>query len=641
MSKIDVKFNKNILTIMDTETKKTEKIDVYSLEHGVDYSSKIIPEKEENNKVFLLEEIDFISEDEEKEEENQETERTKRVILVYSDNGVLKYANCGKNKAYKRLVKVKYKVIGISLNKRNIKVRVLAFIVNKYEIKIDSQRFYIDKVLGTQSCLKQYKNEISKSQMIKDKNIYTFKFKTKDILQDEATVNSSIRFELTINDRNINYKLAKEDKNIKSSKYYYKPLKSIYVKDFAINIRRTFKGNLILVKRLKEPIEDTFKFKILENKLFSAIMYRIGKAFSKFRRKKINIFYEKFAGKAEEGVFELCKLCNKSQKTKNYFVIDENSPDYERIKNNKNVVRKFSFKYYWLIYNCTSFIASEAPGHLNILRSSNKYFRSATYDKNFVFLQHGIIFMKNLGVNSTFNKGREAESNYMVVSSEKERNVVMEMLGYEKDELIKTGLAMYDQIKYNHINQNSEDYVTIMLTWKPYEEHMYNFEESSYYKNVIQICEMLKKYIDTNKILMIAHPKAQSLMENTDLKDAIWSNPISQALEKTKLLITDYSSVCYNSFYQGSGVIFYQPDLELYEEENGPLIPKNDEYIGKRAFDIEELESIIKDTIKDKKIDLSNIRTRKHEEIYKTINEFSDGKNSERIYEKLVELKLV
>lgn len=641
MSKIDVKFNKNILTIMDTETKKTEKIDVYSLEHGVDYSSKIIPEKEENNKVFLLEEIDFISEDEEKEEENQETERTKRVILVYSDNGVLKYANCGKNKAYKRLVKVKYKVIGISLNKRNIKVRVLAFIVNKYEIKIDSQKFYIDKVLGTQSCLKQYKNEISKSQMIKDKNIYTFKFKTKDILQDEATVNSSIRFELTINDRNINYKLAKEDKNIKSSKYYYKPLKSIYVKDFAINIRRTFKGNLILVKRLKEPIEDTFKFKILENKLFSAIMYRIGKAFSKFRRKKINIFYEKFAGKAEEGVFELCKLCNKSQKTKNYFVIDENSPDYERIKNNKNVVRKFSFKYYWLIYNCTSFIASEAPGHLNILRSSNKYFRSATYDKNFVFLQHGIIFMKNLGVNSTFNKGREAESNYMVVSSEKERNVVMEMLGYEKDELIKTGLAMYDHIKYNHINQNSEDYVTIMLTWKPYEEHMYNFEESSYYKNVIQICEMLKKYIDTNKIIMIAHPKAQSLMENTDLKDAIWSNPISEALEKTKLLITDYSSVCYNSFYQGSGVIFYQPDLELYEEENGPLIPKNDEYIGKRAFDIDELESIIKDTIKDKKIDLSNIRTRKHEEIYKTINEFSDGKNSERIYEKLVELKLV
>ena len=641
MSKIDVKFNKNILTIMDTETKKTEKIDVYSLEHGVDYSSKIIPEKEENNKVFLLEEIDFISEDEEKEEENLETERTKRVILVYSDNGVLKYEKRKKNKAYKRLVKIKYKVIGISLNKRNIKVRVLAFIVNKYEIKIDSQKFYIDKVLGTQSCLKQYKNEISKSQMIKDKNIYTFKFKTKDILQDEATVNSSIRFELTINDRNINYKLAKEDKNIKSSKYYYKPLKSIYVKDFAINIRRTFKGNLILVKRLKEPIEDTFKFKILENKLFSAIMYRIGKAFSKFRRKKINIFYEKFAGKAEEGVFELCKLCNKSQKTKNYFVIDENSPDYERIKNNKNVVRKFSFKYYWLIYNCTSFIASEAPGHLNILRSSNKYFRSATYDKNFVFLQHGIIFMKNLGVNSTFNKGREAESNYMVVSSEKERNVVMEMLGYEKDELIKTGLAMYDHIKYNHINQNSEDYVTIMLTWKPYEEHMYNFEESSYYQNVIQICEMLKKYIDTNKIIMIAHPKAQSLMENTDLKDAIWNKPISQALEKTKLLITDYSSVCYNSFYQGSGVIFYQPDLELYEEENGPLIPKNDEYIGKRAFDIEELESIIKDTIKDKKIDLSNIRTRKHEEIYKTINEFSDGKNSERIYEKLVELKLV
>ena len=116
---------------------------------------------------------------------------------------------------------------------------------------------------------------------------------------------------------------------------------------------------------------------------------------------------------------------------------------------------------------------------------------------------------------------------------------------------------------------------------------------------------------------------------------------ISEILKKSKLLITDYSSVAYNSFYQGAGIIFYQPDLKLYERENGKLIPNNDEYIGKRAFNIDQLEDIIKEAVIDGKINLDTVRTEEFEEIYKTINEFSDGKNMERIYKELTDLKLV
>ena len=180
-----------------------------------------------------------------------------------------------------------------------------------------------------------------------------------------------------------------------------------------------------------------------------------------------------------------------------------------------------------------------------------------------------------------------------------------------------------------------------MLTWKPYEEHLYNFEESETYKNTIEICNMLQKYIGKEKIILIAHPKAQELIKNTDLKDSLWDKPISEALNKTKLLITDYSSVCYNSFYQGAGVVFYQPDLEKYELENGKLIPADDEYIGKRAFNLQELENVISEAIKDKKINLDVIRTKEFEDRYKTINEFSDGKNIDRIYEELVKLNIV
>ena len=337
--------------------------------------------------------------------------------------------------------------------------------------------------------------------------------------------------------------------------------------------------------------------------------------------------------------YKKCKA--ESKKSKNYFVIDKNSEDYAKIKNEKNVVKKYSFKYYWLIYKANYFIASEAPSHLNILRSNNKYFRKATYDKKLIFLQHGIIYMKNLGLNSSFKKGKEGESILFLASSEKERDVIVDMLDYSEEEIMKTGLLMYDAIKYKHINEESKDIVTVMLTWKPYEESLFDFKESSYYKYTIDLYNMLKEKIDTKNIRIIPHPKAKAMLMQTDLKDLLWDGKISEVLEETKLLITDYSSICYNAFYQGAGVIFYQPDLEKYEEENGKLIPNDDEYIGYRVLNNNDLEKVLDKIIENKKIKLSEARTKEQEKIYETINEFHDGKNTERVLKKLKEEKII
>ena len=181
----------------------------------------------------------------------------------------------------------------------------------------------------------------------------------------------------------------------------------------------------------------------------------------------------------------------------------------------------------------------------------------------------------------------------------------------------------------------------VMLTWKPYEEQLYDFAESEYYRNVVEIVKMLQRYIPREMILVVGHPKVNKLLQNTDIGINIWDKPVSEALELTKLLITDYSSVCYNSFYQGAGVIFYQPDLERYEKETGKLVPREDEYIGRRVFDIDALEKAIKDSIVDGRIILDRIRNSKQEEIYLTINEFTDGKNINRIYKILSEKNIV
>lgn len=653
MSNIEVRLEDNNVLIIEKKTSRAnpnniENIQLDLLKYGKEYTSEVkITNDEGRNKVFLMNEIQdrYCYEDEENDELDDINSISKNVIIVYSDNKKIKYSYCSMEKAYKKLLKLKFKVLNIKLNKRRLKIKVLAYLINKYNLDIAQTSFFIDEKLSQECNLSQYENKLSKFKILKQKHIFNFKFKISDIINDDSIINGSMKFNINIEGNDIEYKIGKKDKKIANKKlkkkYYNLPLKHVYVNDYSIHIRRTIGSNFVLVKRLKDPVEDTIRFKILESKFISAILYKFGKILTKIRRKKVNIFYEKFASKAEEGVFDLYRMCKRSKKTKSYFVIDKDSIDYDRIKNDPGVIRKYSFKYYWMIYNCTHFIASEAPSHLNVLRSNNKYFRRATYDKDFIFLQHGIIYMKNLGLNSAFSKSKEAESKYMIVSSEKEKDVVTEMLGYNEESLLKTGLGMYSNIKYNHINSDSDDFITVMLTWKPYEEQLYDFEQSSYYKNVIEICNMLQKYIPKEKIIIIAHPKAQTLIENTDLKDRLWNLPISKALEKTKLLITDYSSVCYNSFYQGAGVIFYQPDLELYEQENGKLIPSDDEYIGERAFDIERLELLIQENTQNGKIILDNLRTKKFEENYKTINEFCDGKNIERIYESLLNLNII
>ncbi len=633
MSKIIAKINENILTIKKERTRVTkediEEIDIFNLIENKIYESIVkISNNKSMNKIFLLEKVDI--------------EGKEKYILVYSTENKLYYELGDKEFLYKRLIKLPYKVLKVKLGRKNLKFTILAYVLNKYNLKINNIYFSIDSNNQVEAKLNQSKKEQSKLKMIIGKNVFKFKMNIYNLLESNEEINNYVTFIIEIDGTKVKYKIGIRDKKLPhNSKYYNLPMQSKYIKDFAIHIRRTIASNLIVVKRKKEPVEDTVLFRIKESKIVSAIMYKIGKLLTKHRKRKINIFYEKFASKSEEGVYELFLKTSESKNTKNYFVIDGNSPDYERIQSNKNVIKKYTWKYYWIIYNASNFIATEAPSHLNILRSNNKYFRKATYDKDFIFLQHGIIYMKNLGLNSSFKVGKEGEGKYIVVSSEKEKDVVVDMLNYREEQILKTGLGILGKLKYKHINQESDDIITIMFTWKPYEESFYNFEESSYYKNVVELYNSLKKIIDSKNIIIIAHPKVMTLIQGTHMKDSVWNRPISEALEKTKLFITDYSSACYNAFYQGAGVIFFQPDLEIYEKENGKLIPNSDEYIGNRFFKLNDLEKYLNNVIKNKQIDLKNIRNEEFEKNYATINEFSDGKNLDRIFNELQKRKII
>ena len=667
MSKITAEFSDEKIIIKKEMLRKSDDnihiIDIHDLNLNNEYKSKIkVTNKRQANKFILMQEIsnemaleiaikkaenegksqdDILDIKEEYADLINNDQMRKNAVAVYIKDQRVCYCYGELNRIYKRLVEFIYKIVNIKLNRNGISIFMYAYIINRFKFDITNKRLELSEFINEKVEIHEAPHKISKKKILFSKYKTKINVKKSELDKNEIPINNNFAMKMDVNGETVSYFLGKGDMRIKKPREYYHPISSIYNDEYAFHIRRDNHSNLVLVKRLKEPIEDTFKFKILENKFSSFLMYELSKIFNKFRRKKINLFYEKYAGKVEEGAFDLCKKCVSSNNSKNYFVITEDSPDYEMIKDFDFVVKKFSFKYYWLIYNANGFISSDAPLHLNIIRSNNKFLRKSLLKKKFVFLQHGVTYLKAHQKNSAYRNEKEAEPDFMVAGSKKEKEAICEMLKIPEERIWNTGLPIFDTIDYKHINNDSDDFITIMLTWKPYEEHLYDFRESSYYQSVIETYDMLSKYIDTNKIYIIPHPKVFDLLMNTDMKDNVWQGPISEILKLSKLLITDYSSVSFNTFYQGGGVVFYQPDLRLYERMNGELVPNDEEYIGKRAFNIGQLEDIIKETIEDGKIDLDKIRTKEFVENHESINEFSDGKNIERIYDRLIRHKFI
>jgi hypothetical protein len=298
------------------------------------------------------------------------------------------------------------------------------------------------------------------------------------------------------------------------------------------------------------------------------------------------------------------------------------------------------------MYRATAFIGTEIPTHLNVLRSNNRWLRRCFYSRPFVFLQHGITYLKRQGKTSAFVAGREGAADYIIASSAKERAVIIRDLLYDESQVLVTGLPQFSQIEWGHIGEASPDIVTILLTWKPYDEGLSpdEYAASSSYQNLRAVVDAVRSLVPVEHIRVLAHPKEAELLRACagDVGVPLHTGSIRDALAETKLFITDYSSACYNAFYQGAGVLFYQPDLERYEAEVGPLIPDEDEFIGPRFFTPDGLRDGLVQLIGSHgHIALKALRTEQHERAYASINEFCDGKNLERVFQALQERGLL
>ncbi|WP_127531968.1 CDP-glycerol glycerophosphotransferase family protein [Paenibacillus kobensis] len=337
-------------------------------------------------------------------------------------------------------------------------------------------------------------------------------------------------------------------------------------------------------------------YKIKENTAYW--VYRLFRKY--FDKRNIWLGYEKNASTAQDNGYYFFEYCYENKKHDHYyFIIKKDAADYKDLRDKKNRIIKFmSFKYMVYMYAAKLLVSSESKGHSYDIRIKKGRLKKALDEKKFVFLQHGVIALKKID-KGVFKKTKHSGVDLFAVSSDYERDIIKNHFGYDQNEIIVTGLCRWDALQDKSSKENRE--ILIMPTWRSWMDGIMEeeFVQSSYYHNYVSLLQSrtLKDLLEKNNIKahFLLHPKFIEHVdkfreENSAIQIVQFGEvKVNELLMRSSMLITDYSSVAWEMYYQHKSTLFFQFDASKYNKLQGSYMDMDTELFGERAFTVEEL----------------------------------------------------
>ena len=130
------------------------------------------------------------------------------------------------------------------------------------------------------------------------------------------------------------------------------------------------------------------------------------------------------------------------------------------------------------------------------------------------------------------------------------------------------------------------------------------------------------------------HPKFREHIRSFQVEDRhirlipFGTMPLNQLLMSCHMLITDYSSVSWDVYYQEKPVVFYPFDLETYEKVQGSYMDYKKDVFGDLAWDQNQLVDLIGEYARNGFREKPEFSGRRDE-----LLPYRDNDNSKRIYE--------
>ena len=347
--------------------------------------------------------------------------------------------------------------------------------------------------------------------------------------------------------------------------------------------------------------------------------------------------YEKNCAKYEESASVLYEKLIDAGYDNVYYIVDKSIPAVQNLeeKYRKNLIDKDSDKHLEYFFACDKFVATETIDHSLQLRIASKDVldKITGRDLQYVFLQHGVMYMVSLGseLRVGFRKKTGYKLHRTVVSSELEAQHFIDRADMSREDLYVTGLAKFDKA----VRNNGADKIIIMPTWRRWETNQakHALHETGYYKMVETMYHGVPEELRDN-VIILPHPLISERFAGDDSfgRNVLITDQYDPVLRDCALLITDYSSIAYDAYYRGANVVFYWKDKDECMEHYGAgtqLMLNYDNVFGPVCMDSDEIRKAVKARY-DMPQDYDELAR------YRKIVEFHDGKNSERIMNLLI-----
>ncbi len=423
---------------------------------------------------------------------------------------------------------------------------------------------------------------------------------------------------------------------------------SYYIKDGYILTRRRYflyfekcRRNEVKIRERKLLKELKTSGKVSDKKAY--YVRKMVKLFKHFK-KKIWLISDRVNQAGDNGEALFCYLCKQNLHDIDvYFVLDEESADYERLSKIGKVVPYFSHKHKLLHLLADVIISSHADEH--VINPFNSYigpYRNYIANQKFVFLQHGII---QNDLSSWLNKYNVPLNGFVTSAQREYDSIISGKYCYDHEQIWLTGLPRYDLLYHDE-----KRYITIMPTWR---RHIMYMQDGIWYPNnkfmTSSYCQFYNLLLNDNRLLsaakslgykicFLAHPNIQSGIEFFEQNEEVFFWKISKSYREvfaeSEMIITDYSSVAFDFAYLEKPVIYTQFDSE--EFFNGEHV------CTKGYFDYEhdgfgEIAYNLETTI-DLMIEYMKNGCQLKEKYRKRIDEFfkfHDQNNCQRVFERI------
>ena len=354
------------------------------------------------------------------------------------------------------------------------------------------------------------------------------------------------------------------------------------------------------------PKKKYFKFKSL-----SQLINKLNRD-SIFRQPKYLIFFDYYNNPFcnDINAYLLFEYYIKNNETNAYYVINVQSELYQMLLKKKQTNNLIPIHNHDNLYETIYPYLLDSKIIVNsfIYMDLQKVVSRVNYLK-YLFITHAIGYFKTKVISVQFDNLRKDKRN-IIISSPFEYEKYKNKLKYSDSYMHKAGLPRYDRLNSVQRNISENKCILISLTYRKYNNDVY--KKSLYKKNLetflndTSLISFLKSrnidliYIQHHYDFLRKRPFNQSNFQYIKYRNQSF---LSHYIEQCSLLITDFSTVCFDFMFLNKPVLFYLIDFKdkiNFEEKIYMNYNQNNIYFGNVFSDLKPLiEKIQNYTIND------------------------------------------